>query len=265
MSKFIDALAQARHINTILAGLLAGALGVAAFAMYGWKTSTKEIKVHIPPDLRTGATVVAGDNVPVPEPNIYMFAHYIWQQINRWPKDGATDYGDRIHAMQNFVTPACREQLIADMNSRANAGELLKRTRSLQEIPGLGYSIQRVKVLGGNSWQVLLDAQVDETQAGIPVKDAYIRYPIRVVSFQVDHEINPWGLALDCFGGERPARLDAQSVVVAQKERGVTAVRSEATQHITPRANAPAAVADKLNSPGGASGPLAPTTLPTPQ
>jgi integrating conjugative element protein (TIGR03746 family) len=264
MSKFVDALAQARYNNKILARLVAGALGVAAFGMYGWKTATKELTVHIPPDLRTGATVVAGEGVPVPEPNVYMFAHYIWQQLNRWPKDGASDYGERIHAMQNFVTPACREQLIADMNQRANAGELLKRTRSLQEIPGLGYTVQRVKVLGGNSWQVLLDTQIDETQGGVPVKDAYIRYPIRVVTFQVDSELNPWGLALDCFGGERPARLDAQAVAVAQQERGVAAVRTEATKHITPRATAPEAVADKLSTQGASTG-MSPPTLPTPK
>jgi hypothetical protein len=41
------------------------------------------------------------------------------------------------------------------------------------------------------------------------VKQTAIRYPLRVVSLDVDPESNPWGLALDGFTPEGPRRLTA--------------------------------------------------------
>jgi hypothetical protein len=41
------------------------------------------------------------------------------------------------------------------------------------------------------------------------VKRTAIRYPLRVVRHAVDLEANPWGLALDGFGGDGPHRLSA--------------------------------------------------------
>ena len=52
------------------------------------------------------------------------------------------------------------------------------------------------------------DAEIDETVRGVPVKKVAIRYPLVVTRFEVDPEANPWGLALDCFAEDGPARLD---------------------------------------------------------
>ena len=44
---------------------------------------------------------------------------------------------------------------------------------------------------GPDAWTVLLDMQVTETFGGQGVKDVFIRYPLRVVRFDVDRERNP--------------------------------------------------------------------------
>jgi integrating conjugative element protein (TIGR03746 family) len=181
------------------------------FAMMGWKNAPKHLTAHIPPDLRSGATLNIGTTPDVPPPNVYAFAHYVWQQVNRWKEDGTKNYGEQIFAMQNYITPACREQLVADMNIKAARGELALRTRSIMEIPGQSYVEKRVVPLGSQAWTVLLDMQVQENSRGMEVKDAFIRYPMQVVRFDVDREKNPFGLAIDCFGNNRPERLDPKN------------------------------------------------------
>jgi integrating conjugative element protein (TIGR03746 family) len=63
-----------------------------------------------------------------------------------------------------------------------------------------------VQVLSGSDWIVTLDLDVDEYYRGDLVKRAFVRYPIRVVRYDVDPEHNPWGLALDCFANP-PERI----------------------------------------------------------
>jgi integrating conjugative element protein (TIGR03746 family) len=227
MSKFVDALQQSKAENRRLFYLCLILAATAAGAMWGWKTAPNSMTVHVPPDLRNGATLKGGITPEVPDTTVYTFAFYIWQQVNRWQADGSKDYGDQIYSLQSFLTPGCREQLIADMNQRNNAGELARRTRAVMEIPGLGYVPERVLIGGANTWKVLLDAQLQETQGLVSVKDTFIRYPLRVVRYDIDREKNPWQLAIDCFGGERPARLDAKAVAVAKTGRTVAEIRTE--------------------------------------
>ena len=59
-----------------------------------------------------GAKLRAGE---VPPPNVYAFAHYIWQQVNHWGRDGDKDYGAAIFRMQAYITPSCREWLELEM------------------------------------------------------------------------------------------------------------------------------------------------------
>ena len=56
----------------------------------------------------------------------------------------------------------------------------------------------------------------------------------------VDREKNPWGLAIDCFGAERPARLDAKVVDVAKTGRTLAEVRTDAFAAAVPVAFTPA-------------------------
>lgn len=206
MGKFTNALDNKEAIiklQWVVVAILSLAL---MLAIRGLQNAPSELTVHIPPDLRSGATVRPGD---VPPPNVYAFAHYIWQQVNRWGRDGDKDYGAAIFRMQAYITPSCREWLERDLATKANNGELSLRTRALQEIPGHEYQESRVKPLSDGAWRVEVDYEIKETVRGVPVKEAGVRYPLRVVRFDADREQNPFGLAVDCFNDtEQPSRLD---------------------------------------------------------
>jgi integrating conjugative element protein (TIGR03746 family) len=214
MSEYLNALSAQRRAN----GHLRTALYiVAAMGLFGtWYAGQvpKNIDVHLLPAVSTPSNVkVNGGESVVPSPNVYAFGYYVWQQVNRWATDGATDYGHQIFRVQNYVTPRCINQLTSDMQTRQKAGELRQRTRQMSEIPGLGYQANRVVADdSGMGWTVFLDLQVQETYRGQAVKDVFIRYPIRIVRFDVDRQRNPWQMALDCYGSQRPARLDEAQI-----------------------------------------------------
>ena len=126
-------------------------------------------------------------------------------------------------------------KLEADLDSRYQAGELRQRTRQMTEIPGLGYAANRVLSDGQAAWTVLLDMQLMESFRGQPVKDAFIRYPIRVVRYDVDRERNPWRLAIDCYGSHRPARLDVRDVQDASSGKAEASLPSTVSPAALPR------------------------------
>lgn len=277
MSIFLNALKQSELENRRKSVVIFCLLGLLGAVGWSYKTVVSEFTVHIPPDLRSGATIKANATPEVPPWTTYTFAYYVWQQVNRWPTDGSKNYGEQIFNMQYYLTPSCRAQLQADMNVRFTNGELSSRTRSAMEIPGLGFTDERVIVTSGNSWKVLLDLHLQETQNGTPIKDTFIRYPIRIVRFDIDRSKNQWGLAVDCFGTERPARLEPKAVEVAQSNRAPVALPVERVAPTSPlrvgdgTAPTPTAAPGGVNAsqPGGPASagappiaPITPTTLP---
>lgn len=232
----LDALAAERSHSKTLRLMIVLVAAIGAIGMYFAHAMPRSLDLHLAPDIKAGDTVHFVDGqAAVPDVNIYGFAYYIWQQLNRWQADGAKDYGQQIFRMQSYVTPSCRAQLQADMQNRHQAGELRQRTRFMSEIPGLGYSSNRVRADGPNAWTVLLDMQLIETFRGQPVKDAFIRYPIRVVRYDVDRERNPWRLAIDCFGSNRPARLDMRDVQAASSGKADAGLPSSIAPAALPR------------------------------
>ena len=172
---------------------------------FGWSQSPRYLTVHVPPDLRSGATQTIDE---VPPANVYAFAFYIFQQLNHWSEDGAQDYGKAIFRISPYVTPRYRAELIADMELKGKQGELAYRVRGVQEVPGHGYEERRVDVLATGVWVVWLDIDLFESVKGMTVKKTSIRYPLRVVRLSVNPEANPWGLALDGFAATGPRRLN---------------------------------------------------------
>jgi len=143
---------------------------------------------------------------------VYAFAFYIFQQLNRWPENGARDYGQAIFRISPYVPPRYRAELMADMELKGRQGELAYRVRGVHEIVGHGYEERRVDVLAPGVWVVWLDLDLVESVKGMTVKKTAIRYPLRVVSLAVDPEANPWGLALDGFAGKGPRRLKGSEI-----------------------------------------------------
>lgn len=197
-------LATSDHIRTLR--ILALVLLIAVIALW-WRNGVLQDtrRLYIPPDLTQGLET-RFDNVPAP--TVYTFAYYIFQQLNRWKSDGEKDYPQQIYNLQGFLTPGCRAALEADMNEKLRLGELRQRVRAVQEVLGQSYSRQRVEIESNHSWRTWLDVSVVESINGHPVKDVLLRYPLRVVRFDVDKEVNPWGLALDCDEAMRPVLLN---------------------------------------------------------
>ncbi len=181
----------------------------------GWSQAPKQLTVHVPPDLRSGATLAIDE---VPAANVYAFTFYIFQQLNRWAEDGGQDYGKAIFRVSPYLTPRYRADLIADMELKGRQGELAYRVRGVHEMPGHGYEERRVDVLALGIWVVWLDLDLFESVKGMTVKKTAIRYPLRVVRLSVDPESNPWGLALDGFAGNGPQRLTEAELGIDPKQ-----------------------------------------------
>ena len=191
------------HVRSLW--VVIGLQGLIILALWsGWSQAPSNLRIHIPPDLRSGAVLGTEE---VPAANVYAFAFYIFQQLNRWPDNGAEDYGKAIFRIAAYLTPRYRNDLVADMELKARRGELAYRVRGVQEVPGHGYEERRVDILASGAWVVWLDLDLLESVKGMTVKRTTIRYPLRVVRQAVDPETNPWGLALDGYAGEGPQRL----------------------------------------------------------
>lgn len=192
------------HIRT-LRWLIGVQFLVIGALWHGWEQAREDLRLHVPPDLRYGVTLKAGE---IPPANVYTFAGYVFQQLNHWARDGQEDCGRQIAWLSPFLTPRFRAFLEADMELRGKRGELAGRRRTIQPIPGHGFKDRRVDVLGNGAWVVWLDVTIRETVRGMEVKNVSVRYPIRVVRHDVDPQSNKWGLALDGYADEGPRRLN---------------------------------------------------------
>lgn len=194
------------HIRTLR--LSAAALALLALLLgLGWWSAPRDLTIHIPPDLRSGSTRRWWD---VPPENVYAFAFYIWQQLQRWPSDGEADYPRNLKTLSAYLTPACQAFLEQDYQRRRANGELRLRVRGVYEIPGRGYGedpARRVRVISARDWIVTLDLTADEYYSSEQIKRALVRYQLKVVRLDQDPEHNPFGLALDCYA-QPPQRID---------------------------------------------------------
>ena len=176
------------------------ALAVALLSSRDW------ITVYVPPDTTRGAFVRAGTPSPAA---VYGFASLTLQHLYHWPVDGQRDYRRAVDAQAPWLTPAFRRQLRQDfdrLSDRAGINELRGRTRALFPVPERLYAPERVVRTGDGVWSVTLEFRLVETIEAAPIKDAVIRYGIRVVRADVDPTGNAWGLMLDGFVRE-PVRL----------------------------------------------------------
>lgn len=196
---------QQAHILTLRI-MLVGSMILVALLWYGWKTAPDAIDVHVPPNLSDGAVLPIHT---VPEPNVYTFANHIFQQLQRWKQDGNVDYKNNIFSLQYFLTPRYQDALSEDYKKKYSRGELKDTQRYGQVVPGHVFEDDRVERLGENAWVVYLDYEITELVGGLRTKQVEIRYPMRVVRYDIDREKNKWGLALDGYpAGLSPKRLD---------------------------------------------------------
>lgn len=182
-----------RVVATVMVVIIAGLI-------QGWQQAKEAVRIHIPPDLRSGAVIKADDVQPA---HIYAFANTVFQQANHW-ENGQADYGEQLFKVSPYLTPPFMDNLKADMDLRGKNGELSERSRTLQPLAGVGFEERRVVVLSDDSWLVWLDYNIREYVRGVAVKNVNIRYPLRVVRYAIGMDANPWGLALDGYADEGP-------------------------------------------------------------
>lgn len=207
MSKYRNALNSERfHIQSlriIILCLMIICLGLG----FGWYNAPKNLTIHNPPDLRSGSTRAWWE---IPTSNVYAFSFYIFQQLNRWPTNGEDDYKRNIETLRAYLTPACYAFLNEDYDKRKLLGELQNRVRGVYEIPGRGFEESRVIINSKDNWDVLLDLSTDEYYLDNPVKRVLVRYPINVVRYDLNPELNPWGLAINCYSSN-PKRIEIEN------------------------------------------------------
>ena len=205
MSRYDNLLAGKNQAIRVLWCAFLFAAGLAIFNGVGWMRAPEKIRIHVPPDLSSGAVLRPG---APGKGDVYTFAYYIWQQLYRWERNGAKDYKANIHALQHYLTPECFQDRLDDYDARNRVQELARRARTVTEIPGRGFSNKRVVVRArGAAWRVYMDLHITETMLGEPVKTRLVNYPIRVVSYEVDPERNPFGLAIDCLA-DKPRAIE---------------------------------------------------------
>lgn len=130
------------------------------------------------------------------------------EQINRWPTSGKTDYPHNLNVLRSYLTPGCYSQMEQTFRQRQQNGELHDRVRDVYPIPGRGFRDSQVQIPDCDNWIVTLDLTVDEYFHSESVRRAMIRYPIKVLRYEIDQQKNPWILALDCFASP-PQKLEA--------------------------------------------------------
>ncbi len=163
----------------------------------------RQIDVHIPPELSAAVVQKAGH---IPKPNVYLFTSNILQALNNWTDNGEADFKRNIEAYKHYLTPSFKEQLLKLYTNKNDRGELFERIRGVQEIFGHEYDESKVHSLATNVWRVNVDLKIREWYRGMKVKEVDLAFPIRVVRYDINRQLNPWGMALDGFI-ELPQRI----------------------------------------------------------
>lgn len=205
---YVRSVEQYRYFNKLLFFIILGLLAVVLVMGLLVKQARSNVSVNVRPGLSAPITVREGE---MPPENVYNFALTVFQQLNRWREDGVKDYPQQIRRVAPFLTDRYRGQLEVEVKQRQAAGELSYRTRSIAAPPEVTYKAERVHKINESLWVVYLDIELQETIRGAVIKDTIIRYPIRVIAYNVDSQYNPFGLLLDGFQDD-PVRLGEEEL-----------------------------------------------------
>lgn len=209
-SRYLDAVESARaHIRTlyfIIVFLMLACIGL----WIGWREAPKDLRISIPPDLRSGAIVRPGEYQAA---TVYAFALLYQQALYRWEENGAENFPQRIEEFQAYLTPSYLEELKRIMNNKMQRGELAKRRRYTIPLTDYEeYRAEHVETLDDGSWQVNIGLQIVEKVSGIEAKNVRVMYPMHIVRYNIDPVRNVWGLALNgMVAGKHEYRIDETS------------------------------------------------------
>lgn len=184
---------------------------ICFYTLSGWKSAPRDIRIHIPPDLRSGAVVRINE---IHAANIYSYVNATMRALYRWEDNGEVNFGERIKELEYRFTQEYKEQLISELNSKQTRGELRNRARYVLERPGFEiYRPEFVVAYDDDSWLVWLDLEIVERTGNVEAKRTTVRYPFRVVRVNISPEKNVWGLAIDGYQtGLKPVTLSEEDL-----------------------------------------------------
>lgn len=188
-----------RYRNRLILALLL----LNAFQTIGWMAVQRDITLHYPPDLRVATSRKVGDIEPS---EVYAFTGQVFTYLNTWQENGAVDYPAQRKRLRAFLTQSYQKEILAEVDSLKDLGEIQNRTREIQPLPMDFYDDKKVQILSKSSWIVTRHYRIKEYLNGALVKDVPMTFKIKVTTYNVPHEYNPWQLALNGFA-EEPARI----------------------------------------------------------
>ena len=200
-----DGLVKRDVLIKFLFVVITGQFLIISFLMSFSYELKKEQLIRIPADLRYTTRQKISETH---ESQIYSFAYYILQQVYTWRENGEEDFKSNIYFMQSYLTMRMRSQLTDELNIKIKNNELKNRVRYVVEIPGSGYKRESVQKIGDGRWLVHLKLTVKEYLQKKEIKSINIHYPVYVVHYDVDPELNDHALALDGYSHNGPKKID---------------------------------------------------------
>jgi len=198
--RYANELKNVGYLNVILLFIVISLIALCFNLSRSIDLAGKEQLIRLEPDLRAGTVRKAWE---VPPAFVYSFALTIVQKINNWQKDATIDYSNNLMGLQNYITPSCRGYLSKDYTKKKQSGQLQNRTRIVMELSGVSFNGgDNVSLQRRGNWNVNLSLNVKEYIGEKIVKDKDVFWPVKVVEFNVDPELNTQGLALDCFSNK---------------------------------------------------------------
>lgn len=184
----------------ILVGFIILLMGIILVQILIAYNKQKNLRIDLPSDISMGAELTPNK---IYNTTIYNYAYRVFQALHHWKVDGFVEYKANIARYSKHQTPAYNAFLKRDYDRREKSGELSNRGRIMLPIPG-SWKEDSVKITRSEngipvSWVVYLDFEVKETYNGVDLKTVYLRYPIKVVLFDIDRTTNEWGLALNGY------------------------------------------------------------------
>ena len=190
------------HVIKIQGRFIKVLVVISLCLIVGWMSAPSRIRIFIPPDLSSGATVKADQ---ILASTAYNFAYVVWQEVNTWRNTGEADYKNNLGAYQYYLTKQFLSDLEEDQNELESSGQL-DRIRYMTGLSGAAFDPSFVKALSNNSWEVDLTMRVTEYKNNQIVKDVEILYPLKITRSDVAQSMNPYGLVLAGFASE-PQRI----------------------------------------------------------
>ena len=172
---------------TIFCIFILGLLGHSHFLL---ATVPTTFELHLPPDLTRGGVVKVNEHQ---KHEVYALALDLYQKLYRCEKNCAQEFPENIRKYGYFLTDEYRPKLLKQAKNLHAYNS--KKRRSISEF-GV-FKEEKVISLGGNRWVVFLDVNEKEFIGQKLTRDAVLRYPVLISTFDVDRDKNPWRLALD--------------------------------------------------------------------